>query len=159
PQTALSVAAALPGGDPLAAALAAGETPSPQMVAAAGETAGLKPKVAIICFAALLLGLGIAVFLSIRNSALERIGLDQSPEVLQQKARDVISKLGYDAHPTDSSYDFDYDTDFIDYAEKNDTPRPDWSKILSSRPPILLFTYRQSPEYMVPIDFHDILLT
>ena len=30
------VAAALPGGDPLAAALAAGETPSPEMVAAAG---------------------------------------------------------------------------------------------------------------------------
>src|SRR5229473_5195516 len=33
PASALVVAAALPGGDPLAAALAAGETPSPQMVA------------------------------------------------------------------------------------------------------------------------------
>ena len=36
PGSALAVAAALPGGDPLAAALAAGETPSPEMVAAAG---------------------------------------------------------------------------------------------------------------------------
>jgi serine/threonine-protein kinase len=44
PTTALQVAAALPGGDPLAAALAAGETPSPQMVAAAGETTGLSPR-------------------------------------------------------------------------------------------------------------------
>jgi serine/threonine-protein kinase len=35
PQSAVVIAAALPGGDPLAAALAAGETPSPQMVAAA----------------------------------------------------------------------------------------------------------------------------
>ena len=35
PASALQVAAALPGGDPLAAALAAGETPSPEMVAAA----------------------------------------------------------------------------------------------------------------------------
>jgi hypothetical protein len=34
PGSALSVSAALPGGDPLAAALAAGETPSPEMVAA-----------------------------------------------------------------------------------------------------------------------------
>ena len=34
--SALAVSAALPGGDPLAAALAAGETPSPEMVAAAG---------------------------------------------------------------------------------------------------------------------------
>ena len=41
PPTALAVAAALPGGDPLAAALAAGETPSPQLVAASGETSRL----------------------------------------------------------------------------------------------------------------------
>ena len=37
------VAAALPGGDPLAAALAAGETPSPEMVAAAGAEGTLRP--------------------------------------------------------------------------------------------------------------------
>ena len=37
PPSAIAVAAALPGGNPLAAAIAAGETPSPDMVAAAGE--------------------------------------------------------------------------------------------------------------------------
>jgi len=47
PASALQVAAALPGGDPLAAALAAGETPSPQMVAAAGENTGLSPRVGL----------------------------------------------------------------------------------------------------------------
>ena len=36
PRSAYEVLAALPGGDPLAAALAAGETPSPRMVADAG---------------------------------------------------------------------------------------------------------------------------
>ena len=40
PASALAVSAALPGGDPLAAALAAGETPSPEMVAAAGSRPG-----------------------------------------------------------------------------------------------------------------------
>src|SRR6516165_7759440 len=45
--TALGVAAALPGGDPLAAALAAGETPSPELVAAAGETEGLARKYSV----------------------------------------------------------------------------------------------------------------
>ena len=40
PATALAVMAALPGGDPLAAALAAGETPSPEMVLAAGTVEG-----------------------------------------------------------------------------------------------------------------------
>src|SRR5260370_18372761 len=37
PATALQVAAALPGGDPLAAPLPAGVTPSPQLVPAAGQ--------------------------------------------------------------------------------------------------------------------------
>ena len=40
PRWALEVAASLPGGDPLAAALAAGQTPSPEMVAAARSTRG-----------------------------------------------------------------------------------------------------------------------
>ena len=37
PRTVLQIAAALPGGDPLAATIAAGETPSPEMVAAAAD--------------------------------------------------------------------------------------------------------------------------
>jgi len=46
PQSAFAVAAALPGGDPLAAALAAGETPSPELVAASGALEGVSPAVA-----------------------------------------------------------------------------------------------------------------
>src|SRR5262249_33275375 len=41
PASAAQLAASLPGGDPLAAAIAAGETPSPEMVAAAGLKEGL----------------------------------------------------------------------------------------------------------------------
>ncbi len=55
PSSALAVAAALPGGDPLAAALAAGETPSPEMVAAAGEGTGIGPRIAVPLFVAILL--------------------------------------------------------------------------------------------------------
>ena len=47
PESALAVAAALPGGDPLAAALAAGETPSPELVAAAGEREAMSPVLAL----------------------------------------------------------------------------------------------------------------
>ncbi len=73
PSTALAVAAALPGGDPLAAALAAGETPSPQMVAAAGEGVGLAPKIAISLLAVVILCLAGYYALAVRRSALERI--------------------------------------------------------------------------------------
>ncbi len=49
PRSALSIAASLPGGDPLASAIAAGETPSPEIVAAAGPQGSLRPTVAWPC--------------------------------------------------------------------------------------------------------------
>ncbi len=57
PPSALAVAAMLAGRDPLEAAIAAGETPSPELVAAAGETEGLRPRVARACLAAVVAGL------------------------------------------------------------------------------------------------------
>ena len=51
PASALALALHLPGGDPLAAALAAGETPTPGMVAAAGDTEGISVKAAGIAWA------------------------------------------------------------------------------------------------------------
>src|ERR1700728_941924 len=84
PATVISVAAALPGGDPLAAALAAGDTPSPQMVAASGETDGLRPRAAVLCLAGVLIALALVVFLSIHYSALDRMRLELTPEVLRQ---------------------------------------------------------------------------
>src|SRR5450755_102107 len=159
PASALSVVGALPGGDPLAAALAAGETPSPEMVAAAGETSGLTLRIAIACLAAILIGLAGSVYFTIRDSGLERMGLELSPEVLRQKAREMIVRLGYEGRPADSFSDFDLDLDFNSYVEKHDAPRPQWDRILRSRPSLLKFLYRQSPDNMVASGFHDVLLT
>jgi serine/threonine-protein kinase len=159
PKSALSVAASLPGGDPLAAALAAGETPSPEVVAAAGETAGIAPPIAIACLVAILIGLATTVFLGIRNSGLDQIGVELSPEVLTQKAREMIVRFGYEGHPADNFFDFDYDLDYISYVEKHDKPRPQWDRILRSRPSPIGFWYRQSPEHLVATDFHVMMLT
>jgi serine/threonine-protein kinase len=157
--SALSVAAALPGGDPLAAALAAGETPSPEMVAAAGETAGLASRTAVFALAIALLGLGLITYLAIVTSGMGKLGLDQPPEVLTHKAREILSRLGYGGQPVDIAGDFSYNQDFLNYVEKNDKPRPRWEEILSGRPAPLQFLYRQSPQYMIGTDFHDLLLT
>jgi predicted Ser/Thr protein kinase len=158
PPTALSVAAALPGGDPLAAALAAGETPSPQMVAASGETAGLRPQWAMICFAAFFLALGVAEFLAIYYNGLAKMQLDLTPEVLAQKARETIVKLGYTERPADSVSNMEYDDTFRDYVEKNDKPHPNWNEVLAARPSMLKFWYRQSPDDMIAEGFRDQLL-
>src|SRR5205823_5504446 len=49
PANAIAVALSLPGGDPLAAALAAGETPSPELVAAAGQQNLLRRTYSVAC--------------------------------------------------------------------------------------------------------------
>ena len=155
PANALAISAALPGGDPLAAALAAGETPSPEMVAAAGETIGLRPRVAVTCFAALLIALGFVVFLGVHYSGLDRMHLEQTPEVLAQKGREIAARLGYPERPLDNSYGFDYDGDLQEAIEKNDKPRPDWNTILAGRPTLFSFWYRQSPDYMYAEGYRD----
>jgi predicted Ser/Thr protein kinase len=155
PANVLSVAAALPGGDPLAAALAAGETPSPQMVAASGETAGLRPRAAVACLAAVLLGLCLTTYLGIRYGGLEKMRLEMTPEVLTQKAREIVARLGYPERPADSASDFHYDNDFQEYVEKNDKPHPDWDAVLGARPSVLGFWYRQSPDDMLAEGFRD----
>ena len=61
--SAKQVADALPGGDPLAAALAMGETPSPEMVAAAGQKTGMKPMFAVACLSVIISCLATMPFL------------------------------------------------------------------------------------------------
>jgi predicted Ser/Thr protein kinase len=164
PPTALAVAAALPGGDPLAAALAAGETPSPQLVAASGEKAGLRPRVAVACFGFVLVALGVGTYLATRYSALERMRLELTPEVLTQKAREIVARLGYPGRPVDSAFGLDYDYDFLESVEKaekagtKDKPHPDWNAILAARPAVLGYWYRQSPDDLEASGFRDQLL-
>ena len=146
PANALTVAAALPGGDPLAAALAAGETPSPQMVAAAGETEGLRPAIAVTVLVATLIGRALGTYLSIRYSGIERMHLEQPPEVLSQKAREVVARAGYSEKPADRAFGFDYDDNLQAAVEKEKTPN--WDQVLSGRPSLLVFWYRQSPDLL-----------
>jgi uncharacterized protein YneF (UPF0154 family)/predicted Ser/Thr protein kinase len=156
PANALAVAAALPGGDPLAAALAAGETPSPQMVAAAGETTGLRQPVAITLVVATLVGLAVGTYLSIRYSGIERMHLEQTPEVLAQKAREIVTRAGHTEKPADRACGFDYDTNLISAVEKEKTGN--WDEVLNGRPNVLYFWYRQSPDLLDPMDYSDFLI-
>src|SRR6202035_87016 len=85
PVSALAVSAALPGGDPLAAALAAGETPSPEMVAAAGQKVGCHRAMAVSCLLAVIVGIAIYAAINQRVNVLTKIPLDNPPEVLLAK--------------------------------------------------------------------------
>jgi hypothetical protein len=66
------------------------------------------------------------------------------------KAREMVTTLGYSDPVADRVGDFSYDEDFMDYAEKNDKPRPAWDPVLAERPSLLDYWYRQSPRDMIP---------
>ena len=158
PSSALAVAAALPGGDPLAAALAAGETPSPEMVAAAGEGAGLSPGVAVALLIAIIAGIVASVLMAARSNALEQIQHPFSPEVLAQKARDVVQRLGYSGQAVDEAYSFEWSNRFFEFVKKNDKPAPQWKEVLSQQPSLLRFWFRQSDSPMTGDQYHSDLL-
>jgi len=153
PPSVLSVAAALPGGDPLAAALAAGETPSPQVVADAGASTGLTPRAALIDLGVVIAGLLLALTLGIRLSRIDQLGL-APPEVQSARAREILDHLGYTGTPTDTAYGFMYAGELEDYLSKQ-PGRPDWGRILAGRPSLVKFWYRTSPRRMVVTEFHD----
>jgi predicted Ser/Thr protein kinase len=147
PSSALQVAAALPGGDPIAAALAAGETPSPEMVAAAPTEGILKPVVAtgllVTCIAVLALGCWLTKYTAVYRMT----SLDLPPEALRVRAREVIRKMGYTVPPLDSEDGIVLKDDYLHYIEANDQSMGRWNRLRTEGPGAYRFWYRQSPRY------------
>ncbi|HEX7177102.1 MAG TPA: serine/threonine-protein kinase [Pyrinomonadaceae bacterium] len=150
PASALQVAAALPGGDPLAAALAAGETPSPEMVAATPREGVLRPAVAVALLASVLVMFAATVMLADRIELYRFVPLEKSPDVLRERAREVAGRFGYASPAADEADGFGLDPKALDYIEAND-PSPDrWEKLKTGRPPAIGFWHRGSPRQLVP---------
>ncbi len=147
PPSALAVAAGLPGGDPLAAALAAGETPSPEMVAAAGARSGVDSVHAVAGVVAVVLLLGIAAGVSLQRRTLARASLDKSPDVLVDRAEQVLDTLGYPSSGMSSRWEFILDGDLLRYSFENPEQGSD---PFASRPGALRFYRRTSPRILAP---------
>ncbi len=143
PSSALNVAMALPGADPIAAALAAGETPSPEMVAASGEKQGFSPRVAVVCFAGVLVLLAALSAVTGRLSLLARAPLEISPDGLAFRARQILDQLGYAEQPKSTAYGLDCcDAGYLRLIERYDTARRD-ALLASHRPAVIRFWYRE----------------
>jgi serine/threonine protein kinase len=148
PVSALDVARALPGGDPLAEALAAGDTPSPEMVAASDDTGAISVRTALLCLGAILAGLIAVVLLSSRTNLLRLTPAPNSPQDLERTARSLIVRLGYTYKPVDSAFSFGIDSGYQRYAERNFKPEDYRAQIAKGQPSLLDFVYRQSPRYL-----------
>jgi serine/threonine-protein kinase len=150
PASALAVSAALPGGDPLAAALAAGETPSPEMVAAAGSNEALAVWKGLGTLAFVAAAFLLIIYGSTFISFAHRIPLDKPAAVLEDRAREVSSALGYRETPLDSAGGFTYSIDYARWVRTTQTGPDRWSALSSGRPPTVLYWYRTSPRLLEP---------
>jgi len=154
PANALSVAVALPGGDPLAAALAAGETPSPELVASAGKLEGLERKYSVPCLVLVAACLIAAIVLQARTATICNTPMDNPPEVLAHKARELAASFGYPDKPADSAVWLDEPAGFLDHLKQLPRPHP-WSEWLAAESPIIAI-YRESPHLLAANPYGEV---
>jgi serine/threonine-protein kinase len=157
PSSSLAVSAALPGGDPLAAALAAGETPSPEMLAAVGRSMGLDRRIALGLYAAIVVGIIAMAVLLVRFSALDLIRPPFPSAVMAQKARDILVPLGYTERPRDEAFSYAWFDRAAEYIRARET-MSDRHEAILRRPAPLNFWYRRSQSPLTGLAFHTDLL-
>src|SRR5581483_9686937 len=98
PPSVESIARELPGGDTLSLAVAAGETPSPAMVAAVSKRGDLRPSIAWPLLLVVVAGFLVNAAMSDRS----RIQV-AAPEVLRVRARSILAEAGVSGAVRDSA--------------------------------------------------------
>ncbi len=131
PASARAVVAALPASDLLRQALEAGETPSPDIVAAAGTDARVPPSHANALAAGLIALLAAVLFTGDRAYPDRAPWQHMAPEVLADRAASILHELGYRQAPVDRAWGFMPDIQ----NESSDTG---------------LFWYRQADRHLIP---------
>jgi serine/threonine-protein kinase len=113
PRSAYAVAAALPGGGVWADLIAAGGTPSPEMIAAASPQTTYSSRWLVGLLTAILIGLAIIMVLADRTLLLTQAAPQKPPAVLADRAQQIMQALGHGAIRP-SSWGFEADPEFIE---------------------------------------------
>ena len=150
PGSALAVAAALPGGDPLAAALAAGETPSPAMVAAAGMSDAMNARHVWIGRGVDRRRAGLVLLSYQRILLINRVPMPKPPDALVDRAQEALANIGYSAAPRASAAGFAISTDYLAYVDATSTRTAIAGSRSVRRPESIIFWYRTSPRRLIP---------
>ena len=150
PSSALAVAAALPGGDPLAAALAAGEVPSPDMVAASGERGAVGTAVGATLLAVILAGMALTAWMTDHLRLYSsQATFDLPPAVLVERARRIIEKFGHERTAVDSVHRLYLDPGYLIHVYRNIEAEDRWERLARRQPAGVSLWYRQAPGPLV----------
>ncbi|HYM21780.1 MAG TPA: serine/threonine-protein kinase [Vicinamibacterales bacterium] len=145
PGSALAVAAALPGGDPLAAALAAGETPSPEVLAAAAESEAMPVARGLALVATLVVSIAVYAVYAPRVTMAGLVPLNRATAVLADRAEQIRASFGDASAPADTAEGFDVAGDAAQWLVDTDATVARWSPDRVSKVPVLRYWLRTSP--------------
>jgi tRNA A-37 threonylcarbamoyl transferase component Bud32 len=152
PSSALSIAMGLPGADPIAAALAAGETPSPEMVAASSEKEGFSPRTAWLLFVITVVGVAISLVLGSKTSLLSRVPVKIPGDALAFKAQELLKELGYTETPVGTAYGFMCCNQALQALDRLGPKRRD-ELLATGEPDVVWFWYRQHQDEFLAEQF------
>jgi len=149
PTSAREVMAALPGGDPLQAAVAAGVTPAPEVVAAAGAVGGLPASTAWSWLGAAAAGIALLGLLANSTRLSRLIPLDKPPVLLEERAREILRGQGY-SEPGRYRWRFLVpDELYLRHVARTDSSPRRWEALSQAEPPAVHFTYWESAAPLV----------
>jgi serine/threonine-protein kinase len=148
PPDVATVAVALPGGDPLAAAVALGYTPSPELVARAGGGVRLAPWAGALLLLVFLSGLWIESNTKGARSVVDHLDVRRAPAAQEERARTILDHLGFIATPVDSYGSYQARRDVLRWFEG--TPERSWSRLGELWPSPLVYWYRHEPDWLQP---------
>ena len=145
PPSAYAVLGGLPGGDPLAAALAAGETPSPELVANASDRGSMSPLLAFACLAVGLAAIGVWAGLLGPHF---RVATQPTP-VLSVRATELLAKTGSLGQlPSHTAEGFDQNPKYLAHLLKDKVER-------AQKQSAIYFWRRWSPRMLEAPNIHE----
>jgi hypothetical protein len=122
-------------------------------VAASGSTEGLKPWIAWTWLAFIILALGATIVLKRHYSLTERVPMENSPDALVLKAREILKNIGYPEPPADSGFDSGFgfvpNYDYFRRVEEREQTQSRFDRLPALA---VSFWYRQSPQPIVSVD-------
>lgn len=100
PSSARQISQALPGGDPLEAAIAAGTTPSPVLIANAEDKNKLSFKAGFVFVCIIAISLGVSIVAGRKSKRM----FETSPQLLSARCAEIIEELGYSDLPKNTRF-------------------------------------------------------
>ncbi|HUP62824.1 MAG TPA: serine/threonine-protein kinase [Thermoanaerobaculia bacterium] len=147
PASGMDILRELPGGDPLAAAIAAGETPSPAMVAAAMERGELSPRAAWSLLAVCVALLAVYASLTSWTTNYRRVPQLKSSDTLADRVAEILAATPRPPARVDAAFYY-----------FNDADQPNWKgRSPSFEIAPIQFFFRQSPRPLSPLNFEHLV--